>query len=331
MHDLVAHFSAQLHRAMDIARAAVIAPPAVEIRHVLITGLGGSGIGGTIVSEWMRDRLKVPVTVSKDYTIPAFVNKHTLMIACSYSGNTEETLSSLGMGHSAGAQIVCITSGGKVAEIAKAKGLDLVLIDGGKPPRSTIGYALVQLLFVLYYKGLTDNFFEQELVAAATLLEKEQEEMIAAAKTTAELLQDKITVIYCESKMEGIAVRFRQQIEENAKMLAWHHVVPELNHNELVGWRSAHPELAVVFLRNETDYSRNQRRMEFVSEVVSEHAGEVLELWSKGESVIERSLYLIHLTDWVTCFMSDHSGFDSMEVKVIDRLKESLSAVPLEG
>jgi glucose/mannose-6-phosphate isomerase len=204
------------------------------------------------------------------------------------------------------------------------------LIDGGKPPRSTIGYALVQLLFVLYYKGLTDKFFEQELIAAAELLEKEQEEMISAAKTTAELLQDKITVIYCEGAMEGVAVRFRQQIEENAKMLAWHHVVPELNHNELVGWRNAHPGLAVVFLRNETDFDRNRRRLEFTSEVVSKYAGEVLELWSKGESIIQRSLYLIHLTDWVSCFMSDHSGFDSIEVKVIDRLKESLSVVPFE-
>ena len=329
MHDLVAAFPAQIHRALEIGRAAKIAPGR-DIRQVLITGLGGSGIGGTIISEWLRDKLAVPVIVSKDYTLPAFVDTHTLVIACSYSGNTEETLSALQQALSSGADIVCISSGGQVAELAREKNLGLVLIDGGNPPRSTIGYSLVQLLFVLQYKGLIDNLFERQLEDAAALLQREQAEMMDAARTTAELLHDKIPVIYCEGSMEGVAIRFRQQVQENAKMLCWHHVIPEMNHNELVGWRRPYPGVAVVFLRNETDFNRNRHRMEFVADVVREYAGEVLELWSKGNSVIERSLYLVHLTDWVSCYLSDLNGADSIEVKVIDRLKAALSAVPFE-
>jgi len=331
MHDLVAAFPQQLLRALEITRKAAISPPSREIRHILITGLGGSGIGGTIVGEWFRDALAVPVIMSKEYHIPAFVDGHTLVIACSYSGNTEETISSLNLAIKAGAQISCITSGGKVAEIANNHGFDIVNIDGGRPPRSCIGYALVALMKVLQGKGLITNAYEKEIEISAEMIEKEQEELMSAARTTAELLEGKIPVIYADAAMEGIAVRFRQQIDENAKMLSWHHVIPEMNHNELVGWRGEYPRIAVVFLRNDNDDPRNQLRMEFVSRVVKPYAGQVLELWSHGESSIQRGLYLIHLTDWVSCYLSDLNGKDAIEIDVINRLKDTLAAHSLKN
>ena len=123
-------------------------------------------------------------------------------------------------------------------------------------------------------------------------------------------------------------MRFRQQINENSKMLCWHHVVPEMNHNELVGWREKNEKIAVVFLRNNKDFERNQERMEFTKEVVSEYASDVVEIYSKGDYDLVRSMYLIHITDWVSFYLAELKGVDAVEVNVITKLKDKLAEHP---
>ena len=132
-------------------------------------------------------------------------------------------------------------------------------------------------------------------------------------------------MIYTANGFEGVGIRFRQQINENSKMLCWHHVIPEMNHNELLGWRVNTDKLGVVFLRNKCDYNRNQIRMEINKEVLAKQTDNIYEVWSNGESKIENSLYHIHLGDWVSWYLSEMNNVDAVEIDVINFLKGSLA------
>lgn len=298
-----------------------------EIRNILVTGLGGSGIGGSIVSQICDSELKVPFSVSKDYFIPGFVNEHTLVIASSYSGNTEETLEALAAAEKKGALIACVTSGGKVLEIAKSKNYDHIVIPGGMPPRSAFGYSATQLFYVLNKYGLISTAFVTQLKNAIALIDAEEANIMGTSASLAEKLMGKIPAIYSTASYEGVGIRFRQQIDENSKMLCWHHVFPEMNHNELVGWTTPNDDIAVVFLRNNDDYTRTQKRMDLCKEIFKKYTPHVFEIWSKGETQLEKSFYLIHYGDWVSWYLSELKNIDCTEVKVIDYLKGELSKV----
>ncbi|MCB0640191.1 MAG: bifunctional phosphoglucose/phosphomannose isomerase, partial [Phaeodactylibacter sp.] len=306
MDKLVAEFPAQLKEAMEIGRNAQINPHHQPIYRAHAAGLGGSGIGANFVAAFIRDESTIPYTVSKGYSVPKFVDKHTLALASSYSGNTEETLSSFEQYLDTGAKIVVIASGGKLIEAAQTHGLDYIQLPGGKPsPRACLGYSLVQQLYVFSKLGFIGAQYVQELEKASALLEQEQEQIMGKARQIAGYLQGKIPIIYTTDRMEPVAIRFRQQLNENSKMLCWHHVVPEMNHNELVGWRAQHPEAAVVFLRNSDDHYRNSLRIDINKEIIGNYTQSLIEVYSRGESLIERSLYFVHLVDWVSVFLAD--------------------------
>jgi len=327
MKQLVQNFSAQLKEAMEIGEKSEIRNPESEIRNIIITGLGGSGIGGTIVGEIVANECPVPILVNKDYFLPAFVNQYSLVIVSSYSGNTEETIQAMESALKANAKIVCITSGGKIGEMGKKNNCDVITIPGGMPPRSCLGYSLTQLFFVLNKLTLIGDSFKTELKNAIDIIEKEELSIKKEATSIADFLFKKIPVVYTVDGYNGVATRFRQQINENSKMLCWHHVLPEMNHNELVGWAGGSEELAVIILRNKTDYSRTQARIEISKEVFSKHTSHVREVWSKGNSQLEKSIYLIHLTDWASCFLADKKGIDAVEVDIINHLKGSLAKI----
>lgn len=328
MDELISGFTAQLKRAMEIGENAKIGKNKFPIRNIVVSGLGGSGIGGTILSNVLRDDIAVPIIVNKEYQIPAFVNENSLVIISSYSGNTEETLSALMQAFKKDAQIVCITSGGLVQEYAETNDIDYINIDGGSPPRAAFGQSFVQLLYIMFHLGLLEGGFRQYLKDAMALLDAEEDQIKKEAKEIAQKLQNKIPVIYSDAKFEGVSIRFRQQINENSKMLCWHHVVPEMNHNELVGWRERNEKIAVVFIRNNHDFERNQERMEFTKEVVRQYASDIVEIYSKGDYDLVRSMYLIHYTDWISFYLAELQGVDAVEVDVIGRLKSQLAQNP---
>jgi glucose/mannose-6-phosphate isomerase len=327
MKELVASFTAQLRQAIDIGEKVKFSKPLNEIRNVVITGLGGSGIGGTIITQITEHEIKVPVVVNKDYFLPAFADKHTLVIVSSYSGNTEETLSAMQSALDRGCKIACVTSGGKVLELARHHGLDYVEIPGGMPPRACLAYSFTQLFYVLHGFHLIGGNFKADLEKSIHLLDHEEEHLCASAYYLAEKLHRKIPVIYSQANFEGVCVRFRQQINENSKMLCWHHALPEMNHNELVGWTQPNDKLAVVFFRNETDYDRTQARMELTKQIVTKYTPYIFEVYSKGDTMLQRTLYLIHFGDWVSWYLSEIRAIDATEVKVIDFLKGELSKI----
>ncbi len=327
MKNLVENFPAQLREAVAIGESIHLPVSDKKFTSILVTGLGGSGIGGTILSEVVANSCPIPIVVNKDYFLPAFVGKDTLVIVSSYSGNTEETIQAMDAAIEKGASIVCITSGGKIAEKAKALGLGLVMIPGGMPPRSCLGYSLTQLFYVLNHFGFVGLDIINQLKNSIELLEAEKENIIKEATAVSKKLVKTLPVIYTIDGYNGVATRFRQQINENSKMLCWHHILPEMNHNELVGWTEAHPELAVILLRNDDDYSRTQARIEISKDVFAKYTNTIVEIFSKGNSRLERSLYLIHLTDWISVLIAEEKNIDPTEVHIIDHLKGALAKI----
>jgi len=327
MIDYINDFSNHLREAIEIANNTTLSPYTKEIRNILICGLGGSGIGGTIVSDIISSKINIPIAATKDYSIPNFVNEHTLVIANSYSGNTEETLYALEKCQARGAEIAVITSGGKLKTIAEENKYNNIIIPGNQPPRAMFGYAFTELFFMLNHYGIINDSFKSDFDKAINLIDTEKADIQKQAMNLAKKMYKQTPVIYVAKGFEGVAVRFRQQLNENSKMLGWHNVVPEMNHNELLGWRTNVDDLAVVYFRNKCDYDRNQIRMDINKKVISKFTSNITEIWSKGDSLIENSLYHISVGDWTSWYLSDMNNVDAIEIDVIDFLKGELAKI----
>jgi len=325
MTGYVMDYTKHLRLAVEIGKKANFKKPNSAFHHVVVTGLGGSGIGGTIVSQLVSDNMKIPLLVNNDYGLPAYVGKDSLVIVSSYSGNTEETLSAMEIALEKGAEVACISAGGKVVELAKEKGLNFIQIPTGIPPRGSFGLNSPQLFYVLQQYGLIDGSFEKEILDAADSIDKHEEAIKKEARVIAEVIKDSIPVVYSDAAYAGVSIRLRQQINENAKMLCWHHVFPEMNHNELVGWAGGDKRFSVILMRTEGDHLRTQLRMNLSKAIFKKHTEKVVEMHAKGDSIIERSYYLIHLGDWMSVILADMKGVDAIEVDVIDFLKGELS------
>lgn len=325
MKQLVELFTKQLEEALQIGENCQLSSPKNPIQNVVITGLGGSGIGGTIVSQLLEHESSVPIIVNKKYFVPSFVGNNTLSIISSYSGNTEETIAAMQESIDKGAHVVCITSGGIIAERAKKNNLDLILIPGGMPPRACLGYSLTQLLFVLKHFGFAKIDIQKSYQNIIQILDAEKNAIKEEAKKIAEKIYTKIPVIYSADMTEGIAIRFRQQINENSKMLCWHHALPEMNHNELVGWRTENKDLAVIIFKTPFDYERTVFRFEFTKNVCKQYTDTIIEIMSKGNNPLEAAIYLIHIGDWISVYAAELRGVDATEVDIIGNLKSELA------
>ncbi|TNE59646.1 MAG: bifunctional phosphoglucose/phosphomannose isomerase, partial [Bacteroidetes bacterium] len=269
MDKMIARFPQQLEEALEIAATVSVQRHQATLRSVLIAGMGGSGIGGNFVQDLVSAECKTPILVNKGYIIPKWVNKHTLAICSSYSGNTEETLHAMDQLLQTGAKVICVSSGGKLLERAREHGLDFVQLPGGwSSPRACLGYSIVAQLAVLRQAKLISSRIFRQIAAAQKMLIRDQAEIQRRAQKIAGFIADKTPVLYCSDHMEAVALRWRQQFNENAKMLCWHHVVPEMNHNELVGWRDSRNDLAVIWMRNRDDFSRNTIRMDINKEII---------------------------------------------------------------
>ena len=223
------------------------------------------------------------------------------------------------------AQIVCITSGGKVLEMAKQHSFQFIEIPGGKPPRACLGYSFVHLVKVLGAYGLAPSSLFKELDNTIDLLYKENLNIKKLEVEVAKTLHKKIAVLYSLGTCEGVAVRIRQQINENSKMLCWHNTFPEMNHNELVGWTTKNDDLVVISLQTTFDYERTKKRYEVCKPLFEKYSHAVIDLHAKGNSKLEQFFYLINIGDWVSVILADLKGIDPVEVKIIDHLKGELA------
>ena len=327
MNDYINDFTNHLTEAMEIGNVSELHKTDKKFSNILICGLGGSGIGGTIVNDIVSPLSNIPISATKDYSVPNFVDENTLVIASSYSGNTEETIFALQKCIERNAEICVVTSGGKLKDIAIKNNFNHIIIPGGHPPRAMFGYAFTELFYVLNHYGVIDDSFQNDFKNAIKILNTEKQEIQKQAILLAEKMYNQTPVIYVANGFEGVAIRFRQQINENSKMLCWHHVVPEMNHNELLGWRTNVDNLAVVYFRNKSDYDRNQIRIDINKKVISKFTNNITEIWSKGDSVIENTLYHINLGDWVSWYLSEMNNVDAIEIDVINYLKGELAKI----
>jgi glucose/mannose-6-phosphate isomerase len=193
------------------------------------------------------------------------------------------------------------------------------------PPRTCLGYSLVQVLKVLYQLALIKKNPLPQILSSAELLVSENESIHQEAKIISSFFKGKIPVLYSTTFHEGIAIRWRQQINENSKMLCWHHVVPEMNHNELVGWRNKNENLAVLYLLFNNEYERNLKRIEMNKDVIKQYTSNIHTLIAKGNNEIEQTFYLNAIGDWVSYYLSLENGVEAAEINVINHLKNQLS------
>lgn len=324
----IEQFTRQLAEALRVGQAVDLVRPGSDIRNILVAGMGASGIGANLVESLTFGRVPIPITVCKGYNIPQFVSPHTLFIACSYTGDTEETLAAVQKAMLKRAHIICITSGGKLLELAREYNLFYVHIPASnQSPRAMVGYMLISLLYALYHTNLIGAAFIKETENAIQSLDRSEKAIQTEAEIIAKKLKGKLPIIYCDGRLFAMALRFQNQLNENAKQLAHVNTFPEMNHNELEGWHfpeAVLPMIQVVYLYSDHDHERVERRMELCRPIFERKSNPIIDIVAEGASLLEQYYYLIHLTDWISYFLAKENQVDPDTVDSIVYVKEEL-------
>ncbi|MDJ1473132.1 bifunctional phosphoglucose/phosphomannose isomerase [Xanthocytophaga flava] len=330
MEDLLKGYLDQLRRGLELGKDLVVKPPVKEIRNVVIAGMGASGTGASIVHSVTADSIQIPVVLIQSYDLPAFVNEHTLFIASSFSGTTEEVISTLTQAIVRNATIVCLTTGGKLLEIAQQNGLTIAKIPFKEPhSRAFIGYSVIQLLFLLKQYSLISDWFIPQIEAAIELIDEREYFIDDGAKNVAEFLKGKLPVMYGDAKFGPVLHWLQQQINTTSKQFAHTNLIPELNHNEIEGWM--HPatlleSTMIVMLTTTLDHPRIQLRIDETRQIIYKHSAGIIEvILLYGNSLLEQMLYAINLFDWISFYLAKENNVDPLVLKNISELKDQMS------
>jgi glucose/mannose-6-phosphate isomerase len=340
MLGVVESFADQLRGAFAAAESAdlkhLALPGAVgAISSIVTLGMGGSGIGSDVVKSLFEDSLAVPFIVNKGYSLPAFVDAGTLVVAVSYSGETEETLETFEKAVEAGANILVITGGGRILARSKELDLPMMIVPAGLQPRAAIGYLGFGLAALLNRIGCVDidsgDFLEAvesaEKTAAACGGTVSSEEN--PAKQLAAAITGRMPVIYgSEGITAAAALRWKSQINENSKTPAFWNIFPELNHNEIVGWQELGDltkNFFLIILRDSGERDRVAKRIEITVPLIENNLGAFAEAYSAGSSKMARLVSLVCFGDFVSVYLALISGVDPTPVESIRKLKIALS------
>lgn len=336
MSDLIQSLPSQLEEGTKLASSLSFPSSYSDFNAIVFSGMGGSAISSDIVGTIIRDQISVPFVVNRDYHLPPFTSSKTLFIALSYSGNTEEVLSSFEEARSKKAKIIVLASGGKLLELAKQYDIPVVQIPSGLPPRTAVGYGIGSILAFFSKMGLIDAAgIQRDLKEAVKLLRDLNQSLYGIpvssdknpVKQAAQNCLQRIPVIYSGPQLESIAYRLRSQVEENAKSLAFHHVIPEMTHNEIAGWHKSRDwfsHLAVILLKDREDHPRVTQRMNYVKKVLSDLKVPVMEWTSQGQSRIARMLSLFSFGDWFSFYLALLYQADPFDIKAIEDVKVML-------
>ncbi|GAB3824217.1 hypothetical protein GCM10028895_32190 [Pontibacter rugosus] len=272
MKQLVEKFSEQLRHAMEIGERAAVTFRGPAYSNVVIVGMGSSSVAANLIQCYVADKLSVPVVLCKGYSLPSFVGANTLVIAASFSGNTEEVIAVVRAALGADAAVGFLTAGGELLRIAEEHHVPHIRLDEeAAQPRALLAYAVVGLLYLLHHAELLDDTFKREVVQSINLLEEQAGSIKVQASALASAMQCKIPVLYASNTFESVALRLQQQLNTNAKQLAHVNVFPEMSHNEVQGWQ--HPaelfgQLAVLFIKTGYDNPRVKLRMELAKPIL---------------------------------------------------------------
>lgn len=311
-------------------------PPTIlgAIQNVVVAGMGGSGLAALQVKTWLKNEMTVPFEVVRDYTLPHYVNETTLVIASSYSGNTEETLSALQQAAAAGAAVAVVTSGGRLADIAATSQLPLVKLPSALQPRMAVIYNLRALVRLLVQFGVVEKRWFDEIAATAEWLKEKTSAWGAAvtvdknyAKQLALLAVGKSPVIYAGSLMAPVAYKWKISWNENAKNVAFWNELPEFNHNEFVGW-SSHPvekPFAIFDLVSSYEHQRTQKRFAITSRLLSGLRPKETTVELQGDSLLAQMLWGSILADFTSIYVAVLNGVNPTPVELVERLKVELT------
>lgn len=337
MELLLSRFSEQVDDAVRIGEAFQV-PRSLKgvFDQVIFVGMGGSAIGGDVIRSLAGASAPFPISISRQYHLPAFVNSKALCIFSSYSGNTEETLSAFREALRRGFRCVSITSGGELARLSERHSVPRLRIPQGLPPRAALGYSVFPILRLLAKLKLCP-WDASGIRETASLLKRLSAKRYGPgvpfrsnpAKQLAQLLFGRWAVVYAGTELlDSAALRFRNQIEENAKAMASHHLLPEMSHNEILGWQFPEKlisKTACVFLRDRGDHPRIQLRIEFTRNLIQRQKVPVGEIRSAGKSRLARIFSAIHEGDWASFYLALLYGVDPTPVPVIETLKRELA------
>jgi glucose/mannose-6-phosphate isomerase len=301
-----------------------------KVDSILVSGLGGSAISADLIKNFLHAELKVPFIVNRNYSLPKFVNKKTLVIISSYSGNTEETCSVFKEAIKRNCNIICLTTGGKIEALANENNIPVVKLLKGYQPRYSLGLSFFSLLKILQQLEIITSQDEvvRQIIYIWENKGKEYSEENNLAYNYAEKIVGFIPIIYSADDITSAAgYRFKCQFNENAKLHAFHNVIPELNHNELIGWETFSEKQMYAKLLNILDSSYHpqvKKRFQITSELASENKIELINFESSENDVKVRLMDLIYLFDWITYYTAILRGFDPSEIRNIDSMKQRL-------
>jgi glucose/mannose-6-phosphate isomerase len=326
--DLPTHLRDALWRVESAALEPLEAPGGL-----VVAGMGGSAIGGQLACTALWPGLRRPFVLSRDYSLPAWTGPDSLVLCSSYSGDTEETLAAFADAGARGAARIVSTTGGELAARARRERVPVVPLPSGYQPRAAVGYSTVVALEVAALAGLAPSS-RAEVEAAAVLAEQLVAEWgpdgpeDGEAKALARRLHGAVPVVIGTELTSAAAYRWKCQLNENAKVPAYAGELPELDHNEVVGWPAlgAHGRFAAVFLEDPGAGERNRTRVRLTAELAEAGAETVARVWPRGEGRLERLVSLVLLGDLVSLYLAVLRGVDPQDVAVLVRLKAALGA-----
>ena len=314
---LLRGFPEQCELALEIAGRYPLEMKKQTYENIFIQGMGGSGIGGVIARDLLKERCSLPIVANNNYSIPKFVGKKTLAFFVSYSGNTEETLSCFRKAKARKAAAICISSDGKLARACK----NCIRVPQGNPPRTMLAFLSLPILETIKRMGLLEG-----PLALETLPKFLRREMRAAERTgkkLAKALYRMVPVIYAASPYGAAALRFHTQLAENAGTFSHWNVLPEANHNEIVGFRPRERALVFVLFRSRDENERMKIRFEFTKKLVSKKS-ECIEIWAKGRTHAEHLFYAILVGDFASYYLALLNRKNPNEIDNIRALKKIL-------
>ncbi len=335
MIDRIAELPAQCADAWKIAQGLRLPDEYSLVDGVVVLGMGGSAIGGDLARTLVADEIKVPMQVCREYDLPAYVGRNTLVIASSYSGNTEETLSATDQAINRQAKFVAITAGGKLKDIAQQRGLPLVSFSYQAQPRAALGYSFILLLGVLQKSGLIGDK-SSDLQEAIGLLQSVRDEVGPAvpaagnaAKKLADTMHGRLPIVYGAGLLAEVARRWKGQFNENSKAWAFFEVLPELNHNAVVGYefpKDLADKILVLFLDSPLLHPRVRLRYAITQEILRRRGVSFEVIEGRGRSPLAQMLTSIYIGDYASFYLSTLYKTDPTPVEVISYLKQRLAS-----
>ena len=331
----VASLPRQAREGYEPAIATEGLPLADGVTGIAFCGMGGSGIAGDVLRAVYSNRLTVPVEVVRSPVVPAWVGPHSLVVCSSYSGGTAETLACFEEARERGARIVPITSGGRLAERSAELGIAPVLVPGGFLPRAALGFLLFALLGALERVGLLPRLSDDvhDAVAVMDPLVEALGPAVPTQRSEAKALAGRIgrrqPVIWgADGVGSAAAYRWKTQMNENGKVPAWAASLPELDHNEVVGWSDGRgDDTFVVALRDEAEHPDVSVRFPISLEIARDAGAATEEVWATGRNRLSRFLSLSIMGDYTSCYMGLAHGVDPSPIDAIVRLKALLEEV----